>query len=448
MIALPGALVAQGRVSGTVYDSLRAGAPLAGARVVLDGVSATSVTDERGRFRLADVPPGRYLATFFHPWLDSIRTAAPVVEVEVRANVTTTLFLATPTWRTLSAYLCGAPQDNATAVVIGRARAIEDGRPLEGALARVDWFEITIGMIEGVQRGRRTLEARADADGEFVLCGVPNDVAIEMRVSAGEQSTGPVELVLENEPIAWREVAVSLTDTAARLRAVGVAGDTASAVDPPRGSALLRVLVRDASARPLAGALVGVRGSPVSGTTNADGIVVLAGVPAGSQTLVVRSIGSSPTTQVAELAPSRETRIEITVRKSAVELAAVTVHGVRESPEVAAFERRRRSGAGYFLDGDDLRRGGGSAVLATIPGLTMRQSSMGGNAMPQLRKASGASCEPDVLVDGIPRVRMDGWELSQLMSQAVRVEVYTRRMLVPSEFVSFKECGVIAIWSR
>jgi len=443
MSVFPAALLAQGRVTGTVFDSLRTGAPLAGATVTLEGVAATALTDALGRFAIADVPAGRYVATFFHPWLDSIRTAAPAVMVEVRAQETTQLRLATPSWATMSAYLCRVPQDSATSVVIGRARAAEDGRPLEGATARVEWFEISIEMMSGLQRGRRALTAKSDASGEFLLCGVPNDIEIEMRVSVGEQTTGPVELALANEPVAWREFAVSLTDPAARFST----SDASVTADAP-GTARVRVLVKDETGRPVPGAIVGVRGSPVSGTTNAEGRVFLPAAPAGSQTLAVRAIGVVPVTKALEFAPARETTVEVRLDKGAVELAAVTVHGVRPSPEVAAFERRKRSGAGYFLDGDDLRRNGSNALLSSIPGVVMRQSPLGGNAMPMFRKSGGELCRPDVLVDGMPRVYMDAWELATLMQQAVRVEVYTRRLLVPGDLMVLGDCGAIGIWSR
>jgi hypothetical protein len=68
--------------------------------------------------------------------------------------------------------------------------------------------------------------------------------------------------------------------------------------------------------------------------------------------------------------------------------------------------------------------------------------------MPYFRGNDGQPCAPTVMIDGASRVRMDGWELDDLMRSAVRVEVYTRPILVPAEFAVPFGCGVIGIWTR
>jgi hypothetical protein len=426
-LALPTVLAAQGRISGVVFDSLRTRSPLAGATVHLEGLSAVSTTDELGRFRLSNVPAGRYIATFFHPWLDSIRTAAPAVFVEVRDGVTTTFDIATPSWRTMSAYLCGAPQDSATAVVLGRSTAAGSGVPLVEAMATAEWFEISFGDGAGVRRGTRALTAVADSSGEFILCGVPSDIEVELVVTAGARTTGPIPLTLQDEPIAWRDLSLGL----------------------PEESARLRVMVRRESGELVPGAAVGIRGAPASGMTDEEGRAVLNAVPVGTQALMVRAIGTAPVTQVVDLVPGENGTREVRLSAAAIELATVAVHGLRPNPEVAAFERRRRAGSGYFLDGDDLRRHGrGSAVLATIPGVRLPLDGSGGRPMPYFRGNDGQLCAPTVMIDGASRVRMDGWELDDLMRIAVRVEVYTRPMLVPADLAVPFGCGVIGIWTR
>lgn len=62
--------LAQGRITGTVYDSLYARAPLAGATVVLIEGSRYVTSDSRGRFGFDSVPEGRVSLSFMHPVLD------------------------------------------------------------------------------------------------------------------------------------------------------------------------------------------------------------------------------------------------------------------------------------------------------------------------------------------------------------------------------------------
>jgi TonB-dependent receptor len=62
-LVLAGAAAAQGPSTGTVAGQVRdksQGEPLASAEVVLEGTPFQAVTDQNGRYRIADVPPGDY----------------------------------------------------------------------------------------------------------------------------------------------------------------------------------------------------------------------------------------------------------------------------------------------------------------------------------------------------------------------------------------------------
>jgi len=162
----------------------------------------------------------------------------------------------------------------------------------------------------------------------------------------------------------------------------------------------------------------------------------------------VRAIGRAPLTRQVAIVPGRDTPVAVRLSQVAALLPEMKVSGLRPDPIREGFERRRRGGNGTFLGPEELaKRGGGSAVLATVPGIWMVQNSLGGSAMPRIRADNGGTCSPDFIVDGMIRFRMDGWELNLLLRAAHRVEVYTRRMLVPSEFASLNGCGAIVIWT-
>lgn len=65
-----------GKVSGSVTDSI--GAPIAGARVSLDGSNSSVVTDAAGKFLLADVQPGTQSIEVRRVGLEPARTAVDV----------------------------------------------------------------------------------------------------------------------------------------------------------------------------------------------------------------------------------------------------------------------------------------------------------------------------------------------------------------------------------
>jgi hypothetical protein len=444
-LAIPTPASAQGRVAGSVHDSLFAKAPLAGARVILLGLTQDAVSDRRGRFELRDVPAGTHTISFFHPSLDSLGMSAPTYTVIVPEGGRADVRLAVPSFASVSNFLCGAPLDTTMSILLGRAHAAEDGRPIEGAEARAEWFELSLGLGEGLRREDRVARAVSNANGEFMLCGVPNDIELTVVVEQGTQQTGPIALAPGARPIALLDASLSLTDPAARATR-----DERDERGPaPEGLGRLTVTVLDEGGRPVRNAVVGVRGSPANGTTSAEGRVLLRGVPSGTQSVVVRAIGRAPVTRQVAIVPGRDTPVAVRLSEVAALLPEIKVSGLRIDPIRAAFERRKRGGNGTFLGPEELaKRGGGSSALATVPGLLMQQDPrLGGSPMPRIRAGDGSTCSPDFIVDGIIRQRMDGWELNSLLRAAHRVEVYTRRMLVPVEFATPNGCGAIVIWT-
>jgi hypothetical protein len=101
-------------VTGVVYDSI-AHAPLAEANVQLiradssgaDRRAFFATSDARGRFELDSVPPGTYLAGFFHPVLDSLGLQVPGRRVELRDGSPRVDF-AIPSPARVAETICGA----------------------------------------------------------------------------------------------------------------------------------------------------------------------------------------------------------------------------------------------------------------------------------------------------------------------------------------------------
>lgn len=439
-------------VRGEVYDSLLTRGPLAGARVALDGLTQSAVTDRRGRFTIQDVPPGTYRLTFYHPSLDSARLSAPAYRVIVPSQGLRNLRLATPSYESTSRFLCGQTLDTASTIVLGRVRAAEDGRPLASASARVAWWELSFGGDSLANYVDRHLTVDADSLGEFRLCGVPTDVDLTMTVRKDGQQSGQLVFPDRSRSITLREIAVSLTDSAASQRADSLYAEHADSVRA--GKARVRLRVVDDRGRPVENAVVGILGHGASGTSNERGETRIEGAPSGSQTLVVRAIGRAPLRQVVALQPDAETRLEMSMSRVAALLPEFRVTGIRTDPTIAGFERRRRSGSGTFLDKERLDRIGRRAAGFNMVGglrVEMTQGPLGYTSYPmlQLRSPEGAFCTPTVWIDGLPRQRMDGWELHHYLQFATRMEIYPRSLSIPSEFASSAgRCGVVVLWTQ
>lgn len=431
-------------VRGVIFDSLLTRAPLASARVVLEPGALQATTDRRGRFRFPQVSAGEYQLTFFHPSLDSIRVAAPVFRLVVPSTGVRSVELATPSYASTARFVCGTELDEASTIVLGSARAAETGERLVGAEALVRWWEFTLGEGAAARYTPRELRAETDSAGRFLLCGVPTDIEMTMTVRHGRQSTGPLVFPPGTRAISLRDVTVSLADTAATINEDSTALDTL----PRAGAARVRVTVVDERGRPVRRATVGVRGHAASGTTNDAGQALLVGVPAGSQSIVVRAIGRTPAVLLANLVPGSESALRLSMADVAALLPDYRVAGIPRNLEREAYDRRRRAGSGRFFDADDLDKiGRYVGRLQVIPGV--RTSGVGNGAMVLLRSNAMDLCVPTVWIDGIPRLRMDGWELSHWLTVAKRMEVYTRPINVPAEFANaFNNCGTLVIWTN
>lgn len=445
LLLVTASAAAQGTIRGVVTDSLLTRAPLQGATVILQGAPNTAVTDRLGRFVMREVPAGTYSIGFFHPVLDSLEATAPVKRVEVRDDATAIVALGMPTANTLSNALCGRDLEAASAVVFGVVRDAEGGAPLPGAVVRANWYQVN--LVAGVARETQRFEAdTARADGRYVLCGVPNDIALTMRGGLDGQVTGDLHLALDHLAIGRRDVMVSRTDTAARPLPLASEGDSVTPLPPP-GTARLRVLVTDQRGRPVADATVGVRGTRVNGKTDAEGRVRLVGIPAGSQTLLVRRPGAEPVTTVVPLRANAENELTSEIGRSIVILPAVAVTGQAMTQIDREIAVRLRLHGGKSFDEKALEKAasGSLGFWTQIGGV--RVIADGFDAQPYMQNSQMLPCRPNLWYNGARIGTWTAWELRTLLIGAKRMEVYPRPSNVPPAFTSIDDCGAIAIWS-
>lgn len=445
---------AQGRIDGTVFDSLVTRAPLRGAMVVLVERGRYATSNERGRFVFDSVPEGQYTVGFLHPVLDSLDVYLAPVRVDMPHSGRATVALATPNPTTLYAALCPGTRDAETGVLIGRVRDVETGTPVPGAIVGTSWMEY---VLSGAGREDRHsgLTTKSDQQGAFRLCGVPLQLMLDVRAYAATITAGPVRLVLDDRLLGHANIAVSLGDSAARDP--GDARSTATAT--------LRGTVRDRSGRGVRDAIVGVLDDPRTVRTDATGGFRLDGVRAGSRTLEARTMGAPPATLAIDVRRDHEHVVELTTSKSAQALSPVVIVGrmaARSMMERSGFSDRRRQGFGAFLSADaiaelnafDLRD-----VLLRMRGVS--STWMGGELMPTLRAWAGERCVPNFFLDGVPfqveRPRPGEMpqypfdDLSNMVpANAIRgIEVYSATSVPPAfDRSAFTGCGSIVIWTR
>jgi carboxypeptidase family protein len=447
-------LQAQGRITGTVFDSLITNAPLAQATVMVVGTGLSRVTDARGRFQIDSVPAGRVQLTFFHPALDSVGMGAGTWDFDVATAGESEVKLGTPSAKTLRGTLCpGLADSTNTGLLLGRVRDVDRGEPITGAHISTKWLEVVFGP-RGPSAEKFEASAASLSSGAFALCAVPLDVPVFVRASIGDQVSGPVEIFANSRPVLFQDLAISLSDSTARLSVDSAlnAAPTEEQARPP-GTASLTGSVRDLNGRPVGGARVALHGGGGTVVANRDGTFRLADLPAGTQTLDVRAIGFTPARHAVHLASSASTDVNWALDRRAAQLPTVRVLGGSRLDR-NGFRARARAGHGSFLNEAQIAAMGGATgmdVLRRAPGLTLEYRTISRRTIrvPTLRSSDGRRCVPNLFVDG--GIWMDGWDqVGNFLMKAdiLAIEVYASTFTIPPQFDRHTSCGSVVIWTR
>lgn len=484
-------------VSGVVWDSLAA-APLAGAVVqVVDAATLRDLrsarADSLGRWRLAPLPPGRWLLAIVHPTLDELDLDSPNIPLDLAPGSALDLTLGLPGPRQMRAVLCGAaaPGDSSGALV-GLVRDAESGEPVEGALVSAVWNELTISAA-GLRQERRRIPVRTRGDGRFLLCGLPTDGSVSVRAELGPDSAGATataadagrppqadtlatpagagprrtsgELSLDIAPATAlrldlvlgevREVAV-VPPATPTTPDPGRDARTRSAVQPPArpprlvGPARLTGVVRDDRGRPLARARVVLVGGANEAVAGDDGTFRLDSLPTGSWTVEARALGFVPSRAAVALAAARPAAVTLVMGTRVNTLGSVTVYGQRTrfNRTLDEFMRRRQQGMGRFLTAAEVAARNPirtTDVFQTTLGVRW-QPGQGFNGV--LRGRGG--CVPAVAIDGMP-IHDGADELDNLVmpQQIMGIEIYPTAATAPAQYggIGANACGVVLVWT-
>ncbi len=449
-------------VSGVVHDSIGR-RPLAGATVQLVAAgnqsrfASSAVSDSLGRFTINDVPDGRYMLGFLHPMLDSLGIEPPVREVVVDRRRSQRADLAIPSPTRLRDAFCGAvPRSPPTVggVVIGVARDARSGAPLAGVTVTAEWIEISVSD-KGLESNVPRRVATTAESGRFTVCGVPSPGSISLTATRGADNTDIIEVRLPAHGFTRRELYLG----PGRSVATGAVALSADSLAPQ--AVALRVgdgqlsgtVVGAPEGRPVTGARVSILDGPET-RTNERGEWTLSGAPTGTRVLDVRAVGYSPEragVDVVSGAPQiRTTLSTIVAVMDTVRVTALSL--VNEN--MADFEKRRRSTAGYFVTAEDIARQQPiftSDLFRTVPGVSVQRSGFDADV---LMRAFGADrCRPHVYINGMYMMAsQDGGGILDWVGpdEVLGIEIY-RTSMVPAQFRPpfwFGVCGSIVVWTK
>jgi hypothetical protein len=421
-------------ISGTVFDSLSR-KPLTGAVVQLSGADSataqlwyTAKSDSTGKFRLTDLRPGKYLAGFFHPTLDSLGVEMRGNLVEIRSGEQT-IPMGGPTASTLMRTLC--PDSlRASGLVVGHVRDQETDDAIVGALVLATWGR-AIQVDRHFQLETESRSVRTGTNGWFVECGVPVDGSASILAARGSDTTGAIDLQFGADSVVRMDLFVASNTRGAAARLTG------------------RII--DEHGVPLPGR-VRLNGDTREVVASADGVFSMEGLPSGTRSLDFRAIGYEPMTVAVRLSNEKTVVRDVTLRRHVV-LPTVTTLASQIAERLSLFEQhKRRSAGGFFLKPDSLA-GYPAAVrdlrqyVGGLPGVTITKD---GSILMRRPTTYMSSLTP--YVSCVPRIFYNGKEFGTPGSddEIIGVEVYTRENQIPSVYPLpiNRPCGLIVIWTK
>jgi hypothetical protein len=411
-----------------------------------------ALTDERGRYRIEGVAPGRYLIGFQHEALNVFRVESPGRRVDVRAGSTAVnpdvvVDLAMPSLVELRAAVCGSDEQTG-GLIAGRVADGRTGWALEGTTVTVGWSELS---TQGDTLERRPTErtARVREDGTYLVCGPTPDQRLTLTVAKDGYFALGGELTIPNAGILRRDHTLSET-----AKMVGT-GRVTGRVERSDGTLLPSARV-EMPALALEQAVVNGRFS-------------LNRVPRGRWLLEVRAIGYAPWERFVEVDahPSDEVVVTMTAVPPTLEPRRVVASRYTRDELVirGIVERNRIGGGTMFLPGnpwlrdalfpvDVVRAARGfrytnptkiCARLGCVPAPSELKCTLDGDDLPSLTDKKTIA----LYVDG-ERLRGGLRALNDFVpiKDVLAIETYPDAASAPFVFKTRDVCAVIAVWTK
>ncbi len=432
----PAAKTGTGQIVGMVIDSLN-GRFLSGADVVIEGTKATLVTDSLGRFRIDSLAPGSYQIGIFHPLLDTLGISLATRPFHVGADSSSAVLLAVPSAATIIRGACPKrPRAQGTSAVIGHVTDPETLQPVAGAEVSIAWVQIEISKQAGVQKSPRLLWDSTGANGAFRICGLPNSMQATLQARRGRSVTAEIPITIgeaETELFA-RTLLLSRADSGTKAGNATVSG---------------RVVLEGSPTN--AGSRVEVVGTDVVALTNEKGEFTLRNLPSGSQILLARHLGFGAETVPVDLSSREPKRVTIKLPKYVAIIEPVVVTARRTaSLDKVGFTGRKKSGAGYFLDPEQIQRMRPQRltdILRQVPGLRVNYTSRG-EVVSSTRGATSGCVQ--YYVDGMPWMSSEPGDINMFVngSEVAGAEIYQETNAPAQYSRGMQNCTTIVLWTK
>ncbi len=447
-------------VEGVVLEEV-SGEPVGEALVALAGTDRETLTDADGRFRFAEVLPGRYELTVEHAASAGLGASPEPRPVEAEEGVVQAVTLRVPSELSAVARACReeAPDRPAeAAALVGQVLDGGSGVPLEGAEVTVRWEGWTVegggaGTVQVGQAGEG-VRATTGPEGRYRVCAVPRDTRLTVTARWGPFETPGDELRIPGGQAVWNhDVAVGVgARTLVAGRVTGYQGGEVVAGAEVR----LTALGSD-------GDDGGGDGRPRVVTTDAEGAFRLPDAQVGRYEVVVSSLGYQDVTDTVVAAGGRLNQVTVRLPEEALAIEGVTVEveaRLERLDRAGFYERRERGPGGVFLDREEIEDTPVSRpqeLFRNRPGVQVRYTT--GETGSRAALTNGR-CMPAVYVDGSLVRRAQSFDedpnravlyLDDLipMDAIDGIEFFRDPAEIPVQYGGTgANCGVVLVWTR
>jgi hypothetical protein len=451
---------ARGKLVGTIAGSIASrSVQAAGVSLVqMDqerSVTFNAMPDVRGRFQIDSLPAGRYLVQVSDPTLDSLDLALPSSELSVAAGRSVRADFALPTGAQLRAAVCpGVTLADGKAAVAGRVIDADTDQPLAGAQVVAGWTEFSVDKQSvKAQAEKRIATVTTAANGDYRLCGVPSAKSLWIQVQHRGRAGSVTRLsVTDEEGAVVRNISMSeiSAPTIAELdsaQQLAIAtGDSTVGWLALSGTAILSGSVRRETGEPVAGAQVRVHNARSFASTDAGGRFTIRELPAGTQVMVVRSIGFGVTEIPVELRPGKTVTQDVRVTRATM-LDSVRV--VATKPNFAEFEYNMRNNhfGKFMAAGEIVRRDAKETgdLIRALGGFNVVGRGPNTKTFSRAALAANPKCgEANIVLEGV-----EGLSINDVYPSNIGgIEAYPDNAFIPARYLGHGDCGLIVIWLK
>jgi len=241
--------------------------------------------------------------------------------------------------------------------LLGLVHYAESDQPAGGAEVALEWTDYNVVEKKTLQRTSRRSIAKVSENGQFHLCGLPQDLSGLLTASIGPDTTSAIQVHLSALlGIVGLELPKPATAGNAAPVETSVKPDAAGATTVEAGAAVLTGRVLDPHGLPVSQAQVSVAADSLVTVSGLDGGFALKNLRPGIAKVSVRRLGFEPMDVAVNVSGTNPNAI--TVRLATVvpvlDPVSVTATYEQEALDRIGFTKRKRSAGGWYMTPKDI----------------------------------------------------------------------------------------------